>query len=132
MLSNTHMKQRILVVDDEEPIRELLSTYFVGHEYEVTTAATAPETVNSIQETIPDLVILDIDLADADGLELLGTLKASHPKLPIIILTGMGFDEELLQEALQKGADGYVSKTLPLDQLLKEVMRTLKNKWTAT
>ena len=132
MLSNTHMKQRILVVDDEEPIRELLSTYFAGHEYEVTTAATVPETVNSIQETIPDLVILDIALADADGLELLGTLKASHPKLPIIILTGMGFDEELLQEALQKGADGYVSKTLPLDQLLKEVMRTLKNKWTAT
>ena len=122
------MKQRILVVDDEEPIRELLSTYFTSHDFDVTSAATAAETVHSIQETIPQLVILDVALADADGLELLGTIKATHPKLPVIILTGMGFDEELLQEALQKGADGYVSKTLPLDQLLKEVLRTLQNK----
>lgn len=125
------MKQRILVVDDEEAIRELLSTFFSGHDFEVTTAATAPETARLIQETNPHLVILDVALADADGLEVLGTIKAANPKLPVIILTGMGFDEELLQEALQKGADGYVSKTLPLDQLLKEVLRTLQNKEAA-
>jgi len=73
-----------------------------------------------------NLVILDVALAEADGLELLARLKGVHPKLPIIILTGMGFDDELLQEALQKGASGYVSKTLPLEQLLMEVHRTLK------
>jgi DNA-binding NtrC family response regulator len=61
-------------------------------------------------------------------LEILERMKATHPNLPIIIMTGIGFDEDLLQEAIQKGASGYVSKTLPLDQLLMEVHRTLKFK----
>ena len=73
-----------------------------------------------------NLVILDVPLGDSDGLEILQTLKNAHPNLPVIIMTGIGFDEELLQEAIKKGASGYVSKTLPLDQLLMEVHRTLK------
>jgi DNA-binding NtrC family response regulator len=119
------MKQHILVVDDEAPIRELLQTYFKKHGYNVTTAETAAEAFRLADEVPLHLIVLDIVLADADGMEVLATIKSAHPKLPVIVMTGMGFDEELLQEAIQKGASGYVSKTLPLDQLLMEVHRTL-------
>jgi DNA-binding response OmpR family regulator len=122
------MKQHILVVDDEEPIRELLATYFGKHDYQVTTAGTAAEALRLADDTALNLVVLDIALPDGDGLEILGELRASHPNLPVVMLTGMGFDEELLQEARQRGASGYVSKSLPLDQLLMEVVRTLKYK----
>jgi DNA-binding NtrC family response regulator len=122
------MKQHILVVDDEPPIRELLQAYFQKHNYEVTTASNADDALRLADETPLHVVILDVLLPDRDGLEVLQALKAAHPNLPIIIMTGIGFDEELLQEAIQKGAAGYVSKTLPLDQLLMEVHRTLKFK----
>ena len=121
------MKQHILVVDDESPIRDLLTTFFTKRGYQVSAAASAADGQRLAKELSPDLIILDIALAEADGLELLATLKREHPMLPIIMLTGMGYDDELLQEALQKGAAGYVSKTLPLEQLLMEVYRTLKH-----
>jgi len=117
------MSQRILVVDDEAPIRELLSSYFQKRGYAVSAASNGAEAMRSLDELSIDVMILDIALADADGLELLETIKMDHPKLPVIILTGMGFDDELLKEALEKKASGYVSKTLPLDQLLMEVRR---------
>jgi DNA-binding response OmpR family regulator len=120
------MNEHILVVDDEAPIRDLLSTFFRKRNYKVTTAATAEEAQKLAKEPSLKLVILDIALGEEDGLQLLAALKGDHPKLPVIILTGMGFDDELLQEALEKGASGYVSKTLPLEQLLMEVHRTLK------
>jgi DNA-binding response OmpR family regulator len=120
------MKQHLLVVDDEAPIRELLSEYLRKHGYEVSVAATANEAVRLSNESTVHLMILDIGLPDADGLELLEIVKTSHPNLPVIMLTGMGFDDELLQEALAKKASAYLSKTLPLDQLLVQVRRTLK------
>lgn len=119
------MKQHILVVDDEEQVRELLTLYFRKNDYEVTTAATSADTLRSVQEKKPDLIVLDIGLDEEDGLRVLATLKRSHPEIKVIMLTGMGFVEDLLQEAQQKGADGYVSKVLPLDELLTTVRRVL-------
>jgi DNA-binding NtrC family response regulator len=122
------MKQHILVVDDEPPIRELLESYFRKHGYDVTTASDAAEALAKANHLSLHLIILDVLLPDCDGLEILEKLKSAHPNLPIIIMTGIGFDEELLQEAIQKGASGYISKTLPLDQLLMEVHRAFKFK----
>lgn len=122
------MKQHILVVDDEPPIRDLLSAFFKKHGYEVSTVATGAEALPAVDEKGVEVVILDVLLTDTDGLEVLSRIKAKHPKLPVIMMTGIGFDEELLQDALQKGASGYVSKTLPLDQLLAEVHRSLNHK----
>ncbi len=118
--------QTILVVDDEESIRTLLSTFFKRRGYTVSTAATAAEAGKLIDSVPIDLVILDIVLEDADGLEFLTSVKAGHPNLPVMMLTGIGYDEELLQEALRCGACGYVSKTLPLEQLQMEVHRVLR------
>ena len=59
-------------------------------------------------------------------MEVLTSLKSAHPNLPVIIMTGIGFEEELLREAKERGASGYVSMTLPLNQLLMEVHRVLR------
>lgn len=119
------MKQHILVVDDESQIRELLALYLSRQGYLVSTAATSAETLNFLRGSEVHLVVLDIGLADEDGLKVLAALKAAHPEVRVIMLTGMGFVEDLLQEAHQKGADGYVSKVLPLDELLLAIQRTL-------
>jgi DNA-binding response OmpR family regulator len=120
------MKQRILVVDDEPQIREMLSMYFARHGYETASAGDSSETLRLVKETKVDVVVLDISLAEEDGLKLLEELKRQHPTVRVIMLTGMGFVEDLLQEAQQKGADGYVSKVLPLDELLLAIQRILK------
>ena len=121
------MKKHILVVDDEEQIRELLSIYLKKQGYEVSAAATTAETLRVVGERAVDLVVLDIGLADEDGLRLLAALKAQHPRIKVVMLTGMGFVEDLLQESQQNGADGYVSKVLPMEELLLAIQRILKN-----
>jgi DNA-binding response OmpR family regulator len=117
------MKQHILVVDDESQIRELLSLYLRKQGYDVSTASSSAETLSCLSTQPVNLVVLDIGLAQEDGLRLLEHLKASHPEVRVIMLTGMGFVEDLLQEAHDKGADGYVSKVLPLDELLIAIER---------
>jgi len=120
------MSQHILVVDDEAQMRELLAVYLSRQGYEVSTAASTADTMRVVEEKDVDLVVLDIGLAEEDGLKLLMMLKEGHPTMRVIMLTGMGFVEELLQEASQKGADGYVSKLLPLEELLLAIQRALK------
>ena len=120
------MSQHILVVDDEAQIRELLCIYLMKQGFRVSTAATSQETLRVLGQTPVDLVVLDIGLADEDGLKLLAEIKKNHPSLRVVMLTGMGFVEDLLQEAHQKGADGYVSKVLPLDELLMAIQRIFR------
>jgi len=119
------MSQHILVVDDEAQIRELLALYLTKQGYKVSTASTSSETLAFVHQNPVDLVVLDIGLAEEDGLNLLARIKAGHPEVRVVMLTGMGFVEDLLHEAHEKGADGYVSKVLPLDELLLTIRRVL-------
>ena len=119
------MKQRILVVDDERQVRELLCFYLAKQGYEVFSAGSSTETVQILDSQPVDLVVLDIGLAEEDGLGLLGRIKSEYAGAKVVMLTGMGFVEDLLEEAQHKGADGYVSKVLPLDELLLAVQRAL-------
>ena len=116
------MKQ-VLIVDDEAQMRELLSLYLSNHGYEVSTAGSSTETLQVVDQKQIDIVVLDIGLANEDGLKLLSAIKARRPETQVVMLTGMGFVEDLLQEAHQKGADGYVSKGLPMDELLLALQR---------
>lgn len=121
------IRYKILVVDDEAPIRDLLSDFFVNKGYSVITSGTVEEALRKSNGETLHLVILDVLLPDGDGMETLSAIKAAHPHLPVLIMTGIGWDEELLQEAKDRGASGYVSKTLPLNQLLMEVHRILRS-----
>lgn len=120
------MKPLVLLVDDEESVRNLVRRFLSKRNYEVTTATTAEETLRLVNEIPLHLLILDVVLPDSDGIEVLERIKTSHPHLPVILFSGAGFDELLLSEAREKGADGYASKTLGLDQLLMEIHRVLK------
>ncbi len=126
---NPNPQQRILVVDDEAGIRDLLCEFFRRRGYETSATHSAIGVVELAEEWKPDLVILDLALPDGDGMEVLADLRQRIPSMPVIILTGMGFDEDLFQEAKERGAYGYVSKTLPLEQLHMEVRRAIKGQY---
>ena len=111
------MKPRILFVDDEAPIRELLALYFRKKGYEVVTAITGREGIDAAGREPFDLAILDINLAGENGLTVLEHLKRQRPGMPVIMFTGMADDGELLEQSKAKGADGFMRKTESLDQL---------------
>lgn len=119
------MNPRILFVDDEAPIREMLSLVFMQRGMEVATASTAGDAIEMADRGDFSLAIVDLNLAGENGLELLGFLKTNHPKLPVIIFTGVDFDEDLMNEARKRGAEGFMSKTDSLDELFREVKRVL-------
>ncbi|MBI2946696.1 MAG: response regulator [Verrucomicrobia bacterium] len=118
-------RRRILVVDDEAPIRELLQTYFQRHGYYVSTAATESEMFRQLKQFPAELIILDVLLQDSDGLDLLANLKRRRYRCPVIIITGLGADDELKRRALERGASECMSKSSPLDELRAVVERTL-------
>ncbi len=119
------MNQRLLIVDDEPQIRELLGLYLEQKGFEISRAGTSQECLDLVASFEPELVVLDINLAEEDGLKLLTQIKVQHPDTKVVMLTGMGFDDDLLREALSRGADGYVSKMLPFDELLAAIRRVL-------
>jgi len=114
------MSPRILFVDDDLPILQMLSAFFSGKGYEVVTATTGQEAMALADEGRFDLTVLDIKLAGENGLELLGYFKANFPKLPVVMFTGMP-DDDLLDQAMARGASGFMRKTDSLDDLLAAV-----------
>jgi DNA-binding NtrC family response regulator len=121
------MAQRILFVDDEAAIRDLLSLFFRRKGYEITTASSSQEARILLESNTFNLAILDLNLAGENGLELLAIFKAKHPKVPVVIFTGMADADELVQGALRAGADGFMRKTEPLEILHREVSRHLSS-----
>ena len=118
-------KYHLLVVDDEGAVRSVIRQYLRARGYEVTTVASGPEAVAKLQEIRFDLVILDLMMPEMDGLEVLQIIRSTHPTLPALIFTGIGFDEDILQEARTKGASGFITKGLPLTNLVTEIRRLL-------
>jgi len=106
-------------------MRELLSLFFQERGLEVAPATTAADAMELADREDFSLAIVDLNLAGENGLELLSFLKTNHPKLPVIIFTGMNFDEGLVNEARNRGAEGFMSKTDSLDALFREVKRVL-------
>ncbi len=119
------MNPHILFVDDEAPLREMLSLYFRKKGMQVTTAVTASEATKLAGEIPFSLAILDVELAGENGLDLLSFFKRNHPHIPVIIFTGLDGAGEFGEEARARGANGFMRKTEPLDHLFAEVQRHL-------
>jgi DNA-binding NtrC family response regulator len=119
------MKKHILVVDDEVPIRELLAQYLDRSGYRVTAVGTATEAEKLIAIDPPQLVITDLQLEESDGLVMVEQLKTSLPDVPVILLTGVLFDPEVIEGALSRKVSGYLHKTTPLTQILSEIRRLI-------
>jgi DNA-binding response OmpR family regulator len=121
------MSTHILFVDDEAPIRELLSVFFRKKGYTVSTAVNIREAKEQTEMNGFDLAILDINLAGENGLELLKLLKEKYVHMPVILFTGLNADEELLQRAKEAGADGLMRKSESLADLFAQVTKHLPN-----
>ena len=120
---------KVLVVDDESPIRKLLRMGLGTQGYQTIDAANATAALDLLAEK-PDLVILDLGLPDMQGLELLRRIRAQRDDLPIVVLSSRG-DEVTKVEALDLGADDYVTKPFGMDELLARMRAALRHQLQA-
>lgn len=111
------MKPLILIVDDEEGIRETLSEILEDEGYQVIMASTGEEAINIFQKEFPDLVFLDIWLPGMDGIETLRAIKDLKREVPVIMISGHG-TIELVVKAMQMGACDFIEKPLSLDRVV--------------
>jgi two-component system, OmpR family, response regulator len=116
---------RLLVVEDEEMILELLSGSLRFAGFDVVTAVSGAEALRAVTASRPDLVLLDVMLPDGDGFEVVRRLRSSGPDVPVIFVTARdGVHERVAGLAL--GADDYVTKPFSLDEVLERIRAVLR------
>jgi two-component system, OmpR family, KDP operon response regulator KdpE len=116
---------KVLIVDDEPPIRKLLRMGLTTQGYDILDAPNGKTALELIDKK-PDLVILDLGLPDIQGLELLSLIRARMESVPIIVLSSRG-DEGGKVDALDRGADDYVTKPFGMDELLARMRAALRH-----
>jgi two-component system nitrogen regulation response regulator NtrX len=122
------MSANILIVDDEEDIRNLIQGILEDEGYEITVAKNSDETYARVKEKRPSMVVLDIWLQGSkdDGLGILKTLKSEHPDMPIVMISGHGTIETAVS-AIRDGAYDFIEKPFKSDRLLLMIRRALEN-----
>jgi len=118
--------RRVLVVDDEPPIRKLLRVGLAAHGYQTLEASSGKMALELFREQPPDLIILDLGLPDMQGHELLRTMRARNDRVPIVVLSSRD-DEAGKVQALDAGADDYVTKPFGMDELLARMRAALRH-----
>ena len=116
---------RVLVVDDEPPIRKLLRLGLNAQGYQTLDAPNAKTALDLLAQK-PDLIILDLGLPDMLGHDLLRTIRARNDRVPIVVLSSRG-DEAGKVQALDLGADDYVTKPFGMDELLARMRAALRH-----
>lgn len=117
-------KRRILVVDDEDALRTVLSAELNSEGYEVGTAADGMEALDELQKGTYDLVLLDIKMPNMNGFEVLKVIKERHAGTKVIMLTGFA-DLKNAIESKKLGAEDFVSKPYDLVDLLTTIDRVM-------
>jgi two-component system KDP operon response regulator KdpE len=116
---------KVLVIDDEPPIRKLLRMGLSTQGYEILEASNGKLALEHLANN-PDLIILDLGLPDMQGLELLRMIRGRNESVPIVVLSSRG-DEAGKVEALDLGADDYVTKPFGMDELLARMRAALRH-----
>ena len=117
-------KPLILVVEDDAPVRNLMSTTLKTHEYKYLTAPTGREAIMMASSHNPDVVFLDLGLPDMDGVEVIRQIR-SWSNMPIIVISARSEDEDKIT-ALDAGADDYLTKPFSVEELLARLRVTLR------
>jgi two-component system KDP operon response regulator KdpE len=117
----------ILIVDDEPPIRRLLRTSLASQGFQVIEASDGGGALAEIERSRPDLVILDLGLPDIGGLEMIRILRGSGNAMPILVLSSRA-DEKGKVEALDLGADDYVTKPFGTAELFARIRAALRHR----
>ncbi len=123
-MPNSEVKQNILVVDDEPQITRVLKTTLSSQGYGVRTAAEGEEALLQMKSWPPDLIITDLRMPNVDGLELCRRVRMES-RIPIIVLSVKG-EESIKVEALDAGADDYITKPFSINELLARVRSALR------
>jgi len=116
---------KVLVIDDEPPIRKLVRMGLETQGYQTMDASNAKAALELMSDK-PDLVILDLGLPDMEGLELLRQIRALREDLPVVVLSSRG-DEAAKVAALDQGADDYVTKPFGMEELLARIRAALRH-----
>jgi two-component system, OmpR family, KDP operon response regulator KdpE len=117
---------RVLVIDDEPAIRKLLRVGLSAHGYQIMEASSGKMALELLGEQPPNLIILDLGLPDMQGHELLRTMRARNDSVPIVVLSSRD-DEAGKVQALDSGADDYVTKPFGMDELLARMRAALRH-----
>jgi two-component system phosphate regulon response regulator OmpR len=117
--------KRLIVVDDDPKLRDLLSRYLSGNGFEVSLAADGAALNRMLQRATPDLLVLDLMLPGEDGLSIVRRLRAANDRTPVIMLTAKG-DEVDRIVGLEMGADDYLPKPFNPRELLARIHAVLR------
>lgn len=118
-------ENRIMIVDDEEAMRESLSAWLMKEGYQTTVADSSLQALSFLAEADYDLLLVDIKMPGMDGLELLGRLRQEYPQVMVIMITAYGSIETAV-EAMKKGASDYLLKPFDPEQLIMLIEKVLK------
>ncbi len=118
-------RRRVLVVDDEPNIADVISIALRYNEYEVVTAGTGHEALSAVSDSRPDLIVLDVMLPDLDGFEVAKRLRDRADETPIVFLTARDTTEDKIR-GLTLGGDDYVTKPFSVEELLARIATVLR------
>ena len=125
-----NIKEKILVVEDEQSIAHFISTVLNNNGYEAMRARTGQEAQFMVSSHCPDLIILDLGLPDIDGLEVLRQLR-SWSTLPVVVVSARTHERDKV-EALDMGADDYLTKPFGTEELLARVRTAIRHTRTTS
>jgi DNA-binding NtrC family response regulator len=120
---------KVLIADDEVEFGSTLATRLQLRSFDTSMVTSGGEALEAIEKEPPDVLLLDLKMPDIDGLEVLASLKQSHPDIRVIILTGHG-SFEAGQEGMKLGAYDYVMKPVDLDRLIEKIKDAFLEKKT--
>jgi two-component system KDP operon response regulator KdpE len=126
-MTGNPLLQRVLVVDDEPPIRRFLRTSLMSHGYHVLEAEDGPSARAVLRLNAIDVMVLDLGLPGLDGFEIIKQMREAGSALPIIVLSSRT-DEAGKVRALDMGADDYVTKPFGMDELLARLRAALRHR----
>ena len=114
-----------LVIDDDPAITRFLATYLKHQGHTCATLTEGFQTAAWLEQHDCEVVVVDLKMPKVDGISLISYIREIQPHLPVIVFTGVGYEEDQMHAALRAGANGYVSKNLPIEQLYCVLSRVL-------
>jgi len=125
MSPSKHDYSQFLIIDDDPGIAKFLVTYLRQRGHTCHALTDGFQTASWLSEHDCEVAIVDLKMPKVDGISLISFMREMSPALPIVVFTGVGYDEEQMHAALHAGANGYVSKNLPIEQLYCVLARVL-------
>ena len=117
-------KPNILVVEDDAPVRNLITTTLKAHDYKYITAKNGASAILEASSHNPDIVLLDLGLPDMDGVEIIKKIR-TWSNMPIIVISARSEDTDKI-EALDAGADDYLTKPFDMDELIARIVSLIR------